>query len=113
MAGHDNLSVHFLGASSGRFEVLDLKPQEHAISIRLKIGISDGAMMVLHVPAVQLQNQSALRNQPFILGAAVCALTTQQALIPAAARFDITHANEWLWMHTSLYEITDSRRRIK
>jgi hypothetical protein len=57
-------------------------------------------MMVLHVPSVQLQNQSALRNQPFILGAAVCALTTKQALIPAAARFDITHANEWLWVHT-------------
>jgi hypothetical protein len=94
-----------LSASDGCIKVLDLKPQEHAISVWFKIGISNGAMMMLHLPSVQLQNQSALRNQSFILGTAMCALATKQLLIPTAARFDITHANEWLWMHTNLYLI--------
>jgi hypothetical protein len=101
MTRHDNLDVHFLGAGNSGVEIVDLKPQEHAISVWLKVGIPDVAMMVLHVPSVQLQDQPTVRNQPFILGTAMCALTTKQTLIPATARFDITHANEWLWVHTN------------
>jgi len=101
MAWQDNLGVHRLGARNGCVEVVDLKPQEHAVSVWLKTGIPDGAVMVLHIPSVQLQDQPSSRDQPFILTATVRALTTQQTLIPATARLNITHADQGLRMHTN------------
>ena len=99
MARQDNFGVHLPGTRNRRVEVVDLEPQEHAVSVWLKTGIPDGAMMVLHIPSVQLQDQPALGDQPFILTAAMRALTTQQTLVPATARLNVTHADEWLWMH--------------
>lgn len=96
MARHDNLDFQSFGTGNGRVEVVHLKPQKHAISVWLNVRVSDGAMLVLHFPPVQLQNQPAMRNQTFIFRAAVRALATQKMLIPATARFDITHADEGL-----------------
>src|SRR5437879_5480209 len=92
MARQNNLDFHFLGAGHGGVEVAGLKPEQHPISVWLEIGVSDGAVMVLDLPAVQLQDQPAIRYQPLILGAAVRALTTQETLIPAAAGLDVAHA---------------------
>jgi hypothetical protein len=99
MAWHDNIGAHFLGTSNGRVEVVDLKPQEHSVSVRLKIRIPDGAMMMLHFPFMQLKDQPAMGNEALILGAAVRTLTAKQMLKPATARLDVLYANEWLWMH--------------
>jgi hypothetical protein len=101
MAWQDNLDFHFLATGNGRIEVVDLKPQKHAVSVWLGIWVPDGAVMVLYLPPVQLQNRPAVRDQPFILSTAMRALTTQETLIPATARLDITHANERLWMRTN------------
>ena len=98
MARPDDLRLQVRGAGQGGVEVGDFKPQEHAVSGR-EVGIADGAVMVLHVPAVQLQNQPAVRDESLILSAAVVTLTTQEALIPAAACLDVTHANQGLRAH--------------
>lgn len=96
MARFDDLSLHFLGTCNRGVEVVEFKPQEHAISVGREIWISDGTLVMLHLPSVQLKNQPAVRDEPLILTAAMSALTAQETLIPATARFNIMHANEGL-----------------
>lgn len=91
MTRQDNARLQFSGAGNGRFEVVNFKPQEHAVSGN-EAGIADGTVMMADIPSVQLQDQPAVRHEPFILGASMCTLAPKQTLIPAAARFDVTHA---------------------
>jgi hypothetical protein len=58
-------------------------------------------------------DQSAPRNQSFIFRAAVVRLTTEEALIPTTARFNIPHANQRLWTHKPAQSVAlpCSRRR--
>jgi hypothetical protein len=95
MTGFDDLNFHLLGAGHGGIEVVEFEPEEHAIR--------RSAVMVLDVPLVQLEDQCATRNQSLIFRRAVRALATEEALVPSAASFDITHANEGLWSHTKFY----------
>jgi hypothetical protein len=99
MPGMNHLDLHFLSARDGRVEIVNFKPQEYAVSVRLEILIADWAVMVPHIPSVQLKDQSPVRDKSLILGAAVRTSTTKQTLIPTTARFDIVHANQRLWAH--------------
>ena len=58
MAREDDLRTQLRGAGNSRLEVVNFKPQEHAIS-RREAGIADGFVMMLHLPAMQLKNQLA------------------------------------------------------
>lgn len=100
MAGQDDHRLQIRGSGQGRIKVVHFEPQEHAVS-GSEVGIADRTVMMLHIPAVQLKHQPAVRNEPLILRAAMVALTTKQALIPATARLDITHADQGLWTHTN------------
>jgi hypothetical protein len=102
MAWHIDLSVQLLSACDRRVEVVEFKPQEHAVSVWSDVGISNAGMMMLHIPSVQLKDQPAVRNKPLILGAAMGALAAKETLLPATARLDIGHANKWLRIHTNL-----------
>jgi hypothetical protein len=85
MAREYDLRTQLRGAGNGRLEVVNFKPQEHAIS-RRETGIADGSVMMLHLPAVQLKNQLAVRNEPLILRAAMATLTVKETLIPPTSR---------------------------
>ena len=100
MAREDDLRTQLRCAGNSRLEVVNFKPQEHAIS-RREAGIADGSVMMLHIPAVQLKNQLAVRNEPLILRAAMATLTVKETLIPATARLNIAHGNKGLWTHTN------------
>ena len=100
MPGLNHLDLHFFGTGYGRVEIIKFKPQQHTIAMR-QILVTDWTVIVSHIPAVQLQDQSIVQNKTLILGAAMRTLTTKQALIPATARFDIVHANQRLWAHYS------------
>ena len=102
MAWHDDLSVQSLSACNSRVEVVEFKPQDYAVSVWSDVGISKSAMVMLHIPSVQLKNQSAVRNEPLILRPAMGALAPKETLIPATARLDIRHANKWLGIHRNL-----------
>ena len=93
MAWHIDRSLQVLSACNRRVEVVEFKPQEHAVSVWRDVGISDAGMMMLNIPSVQLKNQPAVRNEPLVLGAAMGALAAKETLIPATARLDIGHAN--------------------
>lgn len=98
MTGQDDLRVQLRRPGRRRFEVIDLEPQEDAVAVR-EAGVADGAVMVLDFPTVQLQDQSSLRNEPFVIGSAMVAPAAQEPLVPTAAGFDIAHADERLWVH--------------
>jgi hypothetical protein len=57
MAGHDNLDAHFGGALHGRLKIVDLEPQQHAVSIWFVIAIGNRAVMVFYFEAVQLKDK--------------------------------------------------------
>jgi len=96
MARFDNVCLQLLGTRNRGVEIIQLKPQENAISIRPKLGIPEWTVVMLDMPIVQLQDQSSMRDQPLILRPAVVAPATQETLIPATARLDVMHANERL-----------------
>jgi hypothetical protein len=98
MPGMNHLDLHFFGTGHSCIEIVEFKPQQHAVSMR-QILVTDCTVIVSHVPAVQLQDQSPIRNKALVLWPAVCALTAEHTLIPATACFDVTHANQWLWAH--------------
>ncbi len=102
MTRFNDLSFHLFGTRNSGVEVVEFKPQEHAISGR-DAWISETAMLMLDIPSVQLKNQPAVRNEPLILRAAMPTLTAKETLIPATARFNIAHANKGLetYIHCS------------
>ena len=102
MARQDNLRPKFLGAHYGRVKVLHFKPQQHSIP-RRQFRIPDGAVMVSNVPAMQLHEQLAIRNQLLVLGSTVAALASKKKLVPTTARFDISDTNQGLGTHLQFH----------
>ena len=101
MAGQHNLGAHFGGALDDRVEVIHLEPEQHTIAVRPVGAIADGAVMVFDFKAVQLEDERAILHQLLIVLAAVSPAAAQQALIPAAAGFDIRHTDQRLGAHGS------------
>lgn len=101
MARHDDVDAHCDAALDDRIKVVDFEPQKHAVAVGLVIPIADWAVIMLDFEAVQLQDKATARgrHQPLILGAAVIAPATEQALIPAAAGFDIGYRKQRLGTH--------------
>src|SRR5262249_31011888 len=83
-------------------EIIDFKPQKDTIAVGLGVRIADWAMVMLNLPIVKLEDQAALRDEPFIFWPAVRALTTEQCLVPATTLFHIAYCDQWLGMHQDL-----------
>jgi len=98
MAREDDLRLQLGGAASRCLKIDDLKPQEHTVS-RREVRVADPAVMMLNIPAMQLKNQAAGRNQSLILRTAVIAPTAEQPLIPATTRLNVTHTDKGLRAH--------------
>jgi hypothetical protein len=96
MTRFDYVRVQCPGPSYGVIEVFQLKPEEDTIAIGPQFRVPKWTVLVLDAPVMQLKDQLSVHDQPFILAPAVSALAVQEALIPAAARLDVMHANERL-----------------
>ena len=96
MARLDNLRLDLFGTRNGGIKVLNLKPKENAISVWFEVWVSEWTVVMLHIPAVQLKDQSAVPDDSLVFRATMPALTAKQPLIPAAARFNVVHADEGL-----------------
>ena len=68
MPGHDDLDAHFGGALDDRVKIVNLEPQQYAVSIWLVVTIGDRAVMVFNFEAVQLKHKLAIGDQLFICG---------------------------------------------
>lgn len=99
MSWHDDFHAHFRCALHDRIEILNLKPQQHSISIRFVISVGDRAMMMLDVETVQLKDDLSVENQLLILASAMIALAAEQTLVPPAACFYVGNSDERLWAH--------------
>jgi hypothetical protein len=55
--GNHNLDTHFDGALHDRFEIIDLKPKQHAVSVGLVVRVADPAVIMFHLEAVQLKHK--------------------------------------------------------
>ena len=99
VARQHDLDVHIGSALDDRVEVIDLEPEQHAIPVWSVGAIADGAVFVLDVEAVQLQDEAAVLHELLIGAAAVGSAAPQQALIPPAAGFDIRDTDERLGTH--------------
>ena len=93
MARQDDLDIHLGHALHDRVEIIDLKPQQNSVSVWFVLTIRDGAVMMFHVEAVQLENQVAIGYQLLIRGSAMIAAAAEQALIPAAACLDVSNGD--------------------
>jgi hypothetical protein len=96
---HDNLDTHFDGAPHDCFEIVDLKPKQHAVSVWPVVWIADPAVMMLHLEAMQLKHELPVRDQLFIGGASMIAPAAKQTLVPPAACFHVGHGNQRLRTH--------------
>ena len=74
MPRHEDVGLHLLGPKNCCIEVIDLEPQKHPISGRLKILVADRAMVVINVPAMKLKDQFVVDDQPFVIQSAMSAL---------------------------------------
>jgi hypothetical protein len=101
MAGQNNLNLHLDDALHDCVKIFHLEPKQHTIAVGFVSAIADGAVMVLDLKAVQLQDELAILHQLLILPAAMSPAATEQALIPAAAGFNIGDTDEWLGVHGS------------
>src|SRR5690349_14440197 len=98
MARQDDFRLKLPGADCGSVKILHFKPQQHAIAMS-QVRVADPAMMMLHLPTVQLHEQLAVGHQLLVLASAMAAPAAQQFLVPTTAGFDISHANQRLWTH--------------
>jgi hypothetical protein len=102
MARQDNLGIQLRSPLNCCIEIVHLEPQENAIPVRPISRIADAPMVVFHAKGMELQDQDAATFESLVLLAAMRALTTQQPLVPAATRFNLAHAYEWLWTHAQV-----------
>src|SRR5262245_44685125 len=98
MRRFEDIGVKAAGALNRRIEIIDLKPQEDTVAVRLLIEIAE-VWMIASVPVMKLQDQFAIRQQALVLAAAMSAFAIEQPPIPTAARFDIGNCDERLRTH--------------
>lgn len=99
MLGHYDINFHRGRALHYRIKILDLEPQQHAVSERPVVPVANRNMVVMNVETVQLKNQLATRDQLLIFPPAVIPGAAEQSLIPPATRFNISHGDQGLRAH--------------
>jgi hypothetical protein len=54
----------------------------------------------MRIPAMQLENKvTGTIDEPLVLVATMTTLAAEEALIPTAARLDVAHRDQGLWLH--------------
>jgi len=99
VAGFYYVRLEFLRSRDRCVKIFQLKPKQHAIPIGPKVRISEWTVMMLDIPLMQLEDQNTIPFKTFVVGPPMAALAAEQPLIPATARLDVVHTNEWLEMH--------------
>ena len=99
MAWKDDLRAEFRGALEDRIEVVDLKPEQKTVPVRLVIGVANGTVFVGNLETVQLKHDLAVPDQLLVFRTAMIAAAAEETLIPAAAGFDIGDGDERLGTH--------------
>jgi hypothetical protein len=102
VAGHHHLHSHRLSACHRGVEVVNLEPQQDTVSVGCGFRVTDGAMVVVHLPAMQLQDQPVTSDEPLIIGSPMRAPAAEELLIPSTARLHVPDTDERLCAHSTL-----------
>jgi len=89
MARHDNLGIHLSSAGERSIEVVEFKPQQHAVAVEFDSRIPDRAMLVFDISMVPLKDDTTTRNQAFVLWATMRPPAAQETLIPLTAGLNL------------------------
>lgn len=93
MPGHHDLSFQLVNSFDALIEIVHFVPEQKPVSVWLAVRICDGAVVMLDLEGVKLENESSVRrDQAFVLAAAMIASTPEQLLVPAAAALHIGEA---------------------
>ena len=98
-----NFSAQRLSLRHDCIKVFNLEPDQNPMPMRCGVSVYQVGM-ILFVPGMELENQFAVREDSIIdvaVGMVRERIRSEQLLIPAAARFNIANANQWLWTHAS------------
>jgi hypothetical protein len=60
MARNDNIDAHVVGALNDSIKIVHLKPKQDPVSIWFVIAITNRAVMMLHLEAMQLEDELAI-----------------------------------------------------
>ena len=102
MARLDDLSLQFGDTGDRGIEVVDFKPQEHAVAIGRVISITDRPVAVFDLKTVQ-PGGSAHHSRPIAhIPPRRARSDSRGAAVSTAARFDIGHRDERLGTHQNL-----------
>src|SRR3984893_103895 len=103
----ENLDRLLPGAPDGRVEIVDLKPQENAITIRPDRRVAHVRMLV-GLPGMKLKDERpGWIDELLVLGAAMAARAAEQILVPPAARLHVSNGNQRLGLHRPPPLLTD------
>ena len=100
MLGKNDLRLQLRHPGRRIIEVADFEPEQHPIAVG-QCGIADRTVVMLDVPAMQLEEQAIVLDEALVLRATVAAPAPQKTLVPTATCLDITDADQGLWMHTN------------
>ena len=112
MPGKDDWRPQLRHTGRRIIEVADFEPEQHPIAVGQR-GIADRTVVMLDVPAMQLEEQAIVLDEALVLWATVAAPAPQKTLVPAATCLDITDADQGLWTHTTpclIVRLTDRPR---
>lgn len=90
-----------LGGTDDRsIEVVHFEPQQHPMTQRTDVGLTQRAVMVLDLPTVQLEHETSVGvDEPFVVGSAVVAPCTEKMLEPPARGLDVVDGEKRLRPH--------------
>src|SRR3954471_17699703 len=95
----DDFGAHCLDPADCAVDVIDLEPEQQAVTRRQAVRVANWSVMMFLFPAMKLQDQLPRKNEPLIVGPAVRTLTVEQSLIPPAAGLNIANAYQRLRSH--------------
>jgi hypothetical protein len=102
MACPYHVRPHLGGTLDGIVEIVDLKPQEDAIAVRLVFAIANRSVRVVALEAMQLQNEPSLRLESLVLRTTVRTPAAEKSLIPSATGFHVGYRDKRLRSHSDL-----------
>ena len=99
MRRHDDIDAHLCTSTDRRVEIINLEPQQDAVSIGVVVRLADATVIVLYLKVVQLHHKPISIDQAFVVGAAVVATDAEQLLVPTAAGLNISGTDKGLRVH--------------
>mgnify|MGYP006932746845 CR=1 FL=1 len=96
----EHFDRHLFRSVNGCVKVFELKPQDESVPVRAARGIAKRSVVMLHLPFVQLKDESSIGGQALVLDASVAADQANQSLVPTTDHLDVVDADQRSELHS-------------